>query len=200
MAEQLVPSTQLLHDALQILGSSDVVEHAQKKRIILSKFPKKDTTETWDKGQRHWTRYDESCTVLLSPFIRFLKAKDTHQTLSFEQEHVTGLSGQATVGAKGSYQYGNGKRQVDIKPGDYWELRWDYDPGKGSHVNVKVGENKFAVLYPDGSIRRDPNTAPGVYFDVLRDQTSFVGYKKGMNQEDLDYCAGMLAEYYRVKF
>ncbi|KAK1762441.1 hypothetical protein QBC33DRAFT_623662 [Phialemonium atrogriseum] len=174
MAEQLVPSTQLLCDALQILGNSDVVEHAQKKRIILSKFPKKDTTETWDKGQRHWT--------------------------SFEQEHVTGLSGRATVAAKGFYQYGNGKRQVDIKPGDYWELRWDYDPGKGSHVNVKVGNNKFAVLYPDGSISRDPNTAPGVYFDVLRDQTSFVGYKKGMNQEDLDYCAGMLAEYYRVKF
>jgi hypothetical protein len=88
----------------------------------------------------------------------------------------------------------------NIKLGEYWDLRWDYDSAKGSYVNAKVAENKFAILYPEGSIRRGPRTAPNTYFDILRDQTSFVGYKKGMNREDLDYCASMMSEYYCVKF
>ncbi|KAI5456653.1 hypothetical protein BGZ63DRAFT_395955 [Mariannaea sp. PMI_226] len=174
MAEQIIPSNGLLHDALLILGSSDVVEHAQTKTLILSKFPKKNQLETWEGGERNWT--------------------------SFEQNFVTGLSGKATVAATGSYPHGKGRQQFSIKPGDRWELRWDYDTAKGSHVNVKVGENKFAPIYPEGSIKRNPNTAPGTYFDAIRDQTSFVGYNKGMSQEDLDYCAKMLSEYYCSKF
>lgn len=48
-------------------------------------------------------------------------------------------------------------------------------PRKRAHVNVRAGENKFAVLYPEGDYMRDQITEPGPYFDVIRDQNSFVG-------------------------
>ncbi|KAI1074433.1 hypothetical protein F5B20DRAFT_563710 [Whalleya microplaca] len=171
MPEILVHSRSLLPSALQILGSTDVIEHAENKRVIISKFPKGDSIEPGI--NRKWS--------------------------SFEGEHVTGLGGRATVKAQGFYQDGNEKKRVNISPGDYWEIRWDYDPEKGSHVNVKVGEHRFAVLYPEGDFRRNPQTAPNLYFDAIRDQDSFVGYRKGINEE-LAYYADQLARYYCARF
>ena len=120
--------------------------------------------------------------------------------LSFDKEQVTGLRGWSTVEAQGvvAIPDRNKSKQifVKIKPGDYWEVRCDYDPEKHSHVNVRVGDEKFAFLYPEGNIMRDPATAPNPYFDYITEQTRTVRYQKGMSEVELAACANELAEYY----
>lgn len=57
MSEQLLYTKgALMPDALKVLGNSDVITFAENKRVIISKFPKKPSTETWDGGERTWVR------------------------------------------------------------------------------------------------------------------------------------------------
>ncbi|KAM0438636.1 hypothetical protein ACHAPT_001389 [Fusarium lateritium] len=165
---------QHLHDALHILGKWEVLERAQDKKVILSKFPKHPQTETASSGaERQWA--------------------------SFRDEYVTGVCGKATTSAQGIAMAGNPAKAtpVPISPGDYWEIRWDYDTAKGSHINVKVGgrgEHKFAAMFPPGDYRRGFETAPGYYFDTILDQSSTVGYYKGMENASMVYCAEALVK------
>jgi hypothetical protein len=54
MFEYLIPTKNLLSDALQALGSPDVIEYAEDMKIILSQFPLKPKTERGT--NRQWTR------------------------------------------------------------------------------------------------------------------------------------------------
>lgn len=123
---------------------------------------------------------------------------------SFSGEYVTGVSGKATTHAQGVATNGKtgAKLTIPITPGDYWEIRWDYDTAKGSHVNVKVGgkgEHKFAVMFPPDDFKRGFETAPGYYFDAIIDQSSTVGFYKGMDDASLAYCAQELVKVYQLK-
>jgi hypothetical protein len=113
---------------------------------------------------------------------------------------VTGLRGRSTVAAEGVVAIPDGNESeeivVKIKRGDYWEVRCDYNSERHSHVNVRVGDEKFAFLYPEGSIMRDPATSPNPYFDYLIEQTGTAGYEKGMSDVELTACAKELAKYY----
>ena len=123
---------------------------------------------------------------------------------SFEGEYITGVSGKATTYARGVVTNGKTgtKSTISIAPDDYWEIRYDYDTAKGSHVNVKVGgkgEHKFAVMFPPDDHKRGFETAPGYYFDAIIDQSSTVGFYKGMDDASLAYCAEELVKVYHLK-
>ncbi|RSL56054.1 hypothetical protein CEP53_006908 [Fusarium sp. AF-6] len=159
----------LLHEALHILGKFEVLQSAQDKRVILSKFPRQPQTEISPSGEeREWA------------------------TLS--GAYVTGVS--VTNGEPGV------KSTISIAPGDYWEVRLDYDTAKGSHVNVKVGgkgEHKFAVMFPPEDHKRHFDVAANYYFDAIRDQSASIGFYKGIDDAELPNCAEDLVEVYRLK-
>ncbi|KAM5353408.1 hypothetical protein ACJ41O_000058 [Fusarium nematophilum] len=166
----------LLHDALHILGKWEVLGSAQEKKVILSKFPKQPHTETSASGAER----------------------------GFSGEYITGVCGKAATSAQGVAINGKTgtKITIPIAPGDYWEIRWDYDTAKGSHVNVKVGgkgEHKFAVMFPPDDHKRAFGTAPGYYFDAIMDQSSTVSFYKGMGDASLAYCAEELVKIYHLK-
>ena len=85
---------------------------------------------------------------------------------------------------------------VKIKRSNYWEARCNYNSERHSHVNVRVGNEKFAFLYPEGNTMRDPAIALSPYFDNLIEQTGMAGYEKGMSDVELAACARELAKYY----
>ncbi|RMJ13393.1 hypothetical protein CDV36_006935 [Fusarium kuroshium] len=169
----------LLHEALHILGKLEVLESAQDKRAILSKFPKQPQTEISLSGEeREWA--------------------------TFSGEYVTGVSGKSTTHAQGTVTNGETgvKSTISIAPGDYWEVRLDYDTAKGSHVNVKVGgkgEHKFAVMFPPEDYKRRFNVAANYYLDAIIDQSASIGFCKGMQEAELPNCAERLVEVYRSK-
>ncbi|RTE79726.1 hypothetical protein BHE90_005758 [Fusarium euwallaceae] len=169
----------LLHEALHILGKLEVLQSAQDKRVILSKFPKQPQTEISPSGEeREWA--------------------------TFSGVFATGVSGKSTTHAQGTVTDGitGVKSTISIAPGDYWEIRFDYDTAKGSHVNVKVGgkgEHKFAVMLPPEDHRRHFDVAANYYLDAIRDQSATIGFYQGMQESGLLYCAEELVEVFRLK-
>ena len=109
--------------------------------------------------------------------------------ISEEDRFITGLQGTVTQNINEVYSYGTGKSDVatiNMKTGDLFRIRWDYDPSKGTHVNAEffgtttTGTTKIA-FFPSSNNRPGDPTAAELYQQVVRDQSTQLGYNTVAN-------------------
>ena len=105
----------------------------------------------------------------------------------YRNGYVTGLTGHYTVPR--TLKVGTGDNYQVFNSGDkiWWQVRWDWDPEKGPHVNVQLGKpsSKFAfkldpLLFKENNMdpaRRSGDTMMGIAIDL----NNQVGYDMNIN-------------------
>ncbi|OJD31465.1 uncharacterized protein BKCO1_4800046 [Diplodia corticola] len=97
-------------------------------------------------------------------------ASEEEKRKVMNRRFVSGVSGRVPLG----YRPRNKKKGSTAKPGDPWEIRWDWDEGKGAHVNLVCGSGnrtKFAF-----KMRTRIRSGYDTYIEVIRQMSAHVGY------------------------
>lgn len=107
-----------------------------------------------------------------------------------ENRFITGLQGRVSKSINIKYNFGSQTAKIQMKSGDLFRIRWDFDPIKGSHVNAEffgsttVGTTKIAFTPSNTPIFDPPdNRNPGLFQDIVNDQSNSLEYQTRPNTD-----------------